>query len=60
MLEERKAALAAEVLSERATILALPRDAMLNLLATRPSLWKNIANHAIAQLETFQRLWAQS
>lgn len=60
MLEERKALLAAEVLSERATILAISKDSMQNILAMYPNLWPKITTHAIAQLETFQKLWAQS
>ena len=60
MLEERKASIAAEVLSERATILAIPKSAMKNLLSLYPSLWQNITKHIITQLETYQRLWAQS
>ena len=60
MLDERKALLAAEVLSERATILAIPKESMENILALYPSFWPKITTHAIAQLETFQRLWAQS
>ncbi len=60
MLEERKALLAAEVLSERATILAISKEAMENILALYPSFWPKITTHAIAQLETFQRLWVQS
>ncbi|MBO6236077.1 MAG: hypothetical protein J6N22_05085, partial [Schwartzia sp.] len=60
MLEERKALLAAEVLSERATILAISKESMENILALYPNLWPKITAHAIAQLETFQRLWAQS
>ena len=60
MLEERKASIAAEVLSERATILAIPKDVMQTICAQNPSNWKNISLHAISQLETYQRLWAQS
>ncbi len=60
MLEERKALLAAEVLSERATILAITKESMESILAMYPNLWPKITTHAIAQLETFQRLWAQS
>lgn len=60
MLEERKAALGAEVLSERATILAIPKETMQSILSTRPGLWKKITTHAITQLENFQRLWVQA
>ncbi len=58
--EERKASISAEVLSERATILAIPKDSMQNLLNLNPRLWNNITNHILSQLETFQKLWAQS
>ena len=60
MLEERKASIAAEVLSERATILAIPKASMQNILELRPDLLKNIITHAIIQLENYQRLWVQS
>ena len=60
MLEERKALLAAEVLSERATILAIPKSAMKNIISIYPGLWQNITTHVITQLENFQKLWAQS
>ena len=60
MLEERRASISVEVLSERATILAVPKAVMENLLVMYPSLWKNIINHALTQLETYQRLWVQS
>lgn len=60
MIENRKASIAAEVLSERATILSIPKDVMQNVLTLHPSLWKKIASHLVVQLETFQRLWAQS
>ncbi len=59
-LKERKAAISAEVLSERATILAVPKAAMEKILVTYPSLWKNVISYALSQLETYQRLWAQS
>ncbi|MBR5162545.1 MAG: hypothetical protein IKW79_00825, partial [Schwartzia sp.] len=60
MLAERKAHLVAEVMSERAAVLAVPQVAMQNILAMHPALWKNITGYAIAQLETYQRLWVQS
>ncbi|MBQ8699191.1 MAG: hypothetical protein IJ521_09385 [Schwartzia sp.] len=60
MLDAPKAALAAEVLSERATILAVPKKTMQTILNRYPGNWQTIANHAIAQLENYQRLWAQS
>lgn len=60
LLEERKAEISIEVLSERAAILAVPKTAMKNILTTQPALWKNITGYVIAQLENFQRLWAQS
>lgn len=60
MLAERKAPLVAEVVSERAAVLAIPQAAMENILAMHPGLWKNITCYAIAQLETYQRLWVQS
>ena len=60
MLETPKATLAAEVLSERATILAVPKDAMQNIIGMYPGLWHNITAHVITQLENYQKLWAQS
>ena len=60
LLEERKAPISAEVLSERAAILAVPKAAMQSILSSRPDLWKNIVNYALSQLEKYQRLWAQS
>ena len=60
ILEEPKISLSAEVLSERAEILAIPKAAMRNILATHPSLWQNFAVHAVTQLGNFQKLWAQS
>ena len=60
MLDAPKVALAAEVLSERATILAVPKSAMKNIISIYPGLWQNITTHVITQLENFQKLWAQS
>lgn len=60
MLDAPKVALAAEVLSERATILAVPKAAMKNIISIYPGLWQNITTHVITQLENFQKLWAQS
>ena len=60
MLEERKATLSVEVLSERATIFAVPKAAMQKLLSQQPNLYKNIIAYVTKQLETFQRLWVQS
>ena len=60
LLEERKARIAAEVLSERAVILSIPKGVMQNLIAKRPDIWKNVCVYLSSQLETFQRLWVQT
>ncbi|MBQ1919038.1 MAG: cyclic nucleotide-binding domain-containing protein [Schwartzia sp.] len=60
MLEERKATLSVEVLSERAEILVVSKEAMENILTQHPSLYKKIITYAVSQLEKYQRLWAQS
>lgn len=60
LLQKRKAVIAAKVVSEKATILVIPKDAFRHLAVAHPALWENIASYALAQMETYLRLWARS
>ena len=60
LLPERKTRMSVEVLTEEATLMAIPLDEMKRLLSARPNLWQNLAVHAMEQMERYQRLWVQA
>lgn len=60
LLEQQKYKLSAEVESEIAKILFIPLDEMRKILKQSPQLWKNIALHALDQMENYQSIWVQA
>ncbi len=56
----QEAAFSAEVLSEQARLLVIPRAALERLLEQYPALWKNIALDALSRVGKYQRIWVQS
>ena len=59
LLDERKFKISAEVVSEQATLLIIPLDAMNRVLKQSPHLWQNIARHALTEVENYQSIWVQ-
>ena len=59
LLDERKFKISAEVVSEQATLLIIPLDAMNKVLKQSPHLWQNIARHALTEVENYQSIWVQ-
>ncbi len=60
LFEGRKSVLSAEVLTDSARILSIPRGAMKKILAQHPALWENIAGYVVSRMETYQKLWSMS
>ena len=59
-LAKRRMILSAEVLTEQAELLSIPRDLMLEVLHKNPEVAISIMNHALDQMEKYQALWLQS
>lgn len=59
-LEKRRAVISAEVLTEKAVLVAIPISIFENAVRQNPSLYKNILRHSLAQMEKYQILWLQS
>ena len=60
LLPKRKCRLSAEVLTEQAVLLTVPLSALQRLTENSPQLAKNIIQHTVRQLESYQKLWMQS
>ncbi len=60
LLPDRKTRLSAEVLTDQVVLLIIPLPAMQRLLTASPQLAQNIVQHAIRQMERYQKLWMQS
>lgn len=60
LLENRRCKLAAEVVSETATLLIVPLDEMNKILKQSPQLWQNLARHALSEMENYQSIWVQA
>ena len=59
-LDDRRSEVAAEVLTETATVLAIPRANAEHVLRKYPGFYKNFMRHNLKQLEKFRLLWLQS
>ena len=57
LIENRRCKLAAEVVSETATLLIVPLEEMNKILKRAPQLWQNIARHALSEMENYQSIW---
>ncbi len=60
LIENRRCKLAAEVVSETATLLRIPLEDMNKILRQAPQLWRNIARHALSEMENYQSIWVQA
>lgn len=58
--DERRSNIAAEVLTEQATILLIPIASFNNVLKKYPNFNKNFMKHILKQMEKYQILWMQS
>lgn len=59
-LNKQRLTLSAEVLTEQAELLTIPRDVMTVALLKDPEIALSMMNFALAQLERWQLLWLQS
>ena len=59
-LERQRLTLSAEVLSERAELLTIPRDILIEALRKNPELALSLMKFAFEQMERWQMLWLQS
>lgn len=57
---ERRSNIAAEVLTEQATVLLIPIYSFANVLKKYPNFYKNFIKHILRQMEKYQILWMQS
>lgn len=60
MLPDSKTRISLEVLTEKAVILTIPLTAVKKIMERTNLLSKSIIQHAIRQMEKYQRLWIQS
>ena len=60
LLENRKAKMSAEILTDSAVIMLIPLDAMQKFLRDNPSIAKKFLQHILAEMEKYQRLWIQA
>ena len=59
-LKKRRSTIAAEVLTEQATVLLIPLANVQNVLRKYPNFHKNFMTHILSQMEKYQLLWMQS
>lgn len=60
LLENRKAKMSAEILTDSAVIMLVPLDAMQKFLRDNPSIAKKFLQHILSEMEKYQRLWIQA
>jgi len=60
LLEKRRLALSAEVLSEEAELLLIPRTALIEIMRKNSEIALSIVDYALNQMEKYQVLWLQS
>ncbi|MBR4152315.1 MAG: hypothetical protein IKT98_05095 [Selenomonadaceae bacterium] len=60
LLEKRRLILSAEVLTEQAELLLIPRSTMTEVLRTNSGVAVSFMNYALEQMEKYQALWLQS
>lgn len=58
--EDRRSNLAAEILTEKATVLLIPMASLVNVLTKYPGFHRNFMKHILRQMEKYQILWLQS
>ncbi len=59
-LERQRLTLSAEVLSERAELLTIPRDVLIDVARKNPDVALSLMTYALEQMERWQVLWLQS
>lgn len=59
-LDKQRLTLSAEVLTERAELLLIPHDAMIEVLRKNPEVAFSVMIYALEQMERWQLLWLQS
>ena len=59
-LSKRRSNIAAEVLTDQATVLLIPLKNAENVLRQIPSVYENFMTHSLSQMEKYQLLWLQS
>lgn len=60
LLDNRTSHMAAEVLSEEATIVAIPLDKMRSVLRVEPEIKDKLLQHVLAEMEKYQKRWVHS
>ena len=60
LLEKQRLTLSAEVLTERAELLTIPRNVMIDVLRKNSEVALSLMNFALEQMERWQILWLQS
>ncbi len=60
LLENKKAKMSAEILTEKAILMSIPLDAMKKFLQEFPGVEHKILLHTLGEMEKYQRLWIQS
>ena len=59
-LQKRRAAISAEVLTEKAVLLLIPLETFESATRQNPVLYKSVLQHVAKQMEKYQMLWLQS
>ena len=60
LLDKQRLTLSAEVLTEQAELLTIPRSDMIDILRKTPEIALSLMNYALNQMEKYQALWLQS
>ncbi|MBR1806597.1 MAG: hypothetical protein IJ774_09485 [Selenomonadaceae bacterium] len=59
-LDEPKLSLSAEVLTDQAQLLMIPRNVLLDAFTENPEIARSLFQYALSQMEKYQMLWLQS
>lgn len=60
LLDKQRLILSAEVLTEQADLLLIPRNVLIEVLRKKPEITFSIMTYALEQMERYQSLWIQS
>ncbi len=60
LLDKRRLTISAEVLTEQAELLLIPRSVLIETLRKNPEVALSVMNYALIQMEKYQILWLQS
>lgn len=60
LLRERSSHVAAEVISEEATLVRIPVDKMQEILSEKPEIKDRLLQHVLSEMEKYQKRWVQS